>query len=785
MKTRVMFGLMLCIVLCTVLVSPVQADGIIIPYPCDGSDCPPGPMPISQLSIRYHDVTVTIQDQIAVTRVDQVFYNPNSWTVEGTYVFPLPEGAAVTDFTLWVDGQPVQGQVLDANQARQVYQESVQDMQDPALLEYIGQGAVQASVAPILPYTERQIELEYTQALTSENGLVEYVYPLNTERFSVTPLESVQVKVNIIDDDPIQLVYSPSHTIDLVQPSLNESIATYSDAYVTPDTDFALYYSVGDQEAFHLLTYRDPSDTLEQDGYFMMLVAPQPDVNVQVIPKDVILVLDCSGSMEGEKFQQARQAAQYILQQLNPNDRFSLITFNTYVYQYAYEPTAAGQNQQAIDWLNTLSATGSTDINQALLTASSMVDEERPTYLLFMTDGLPTTGVTDIQQILDNFARSSSDSLRLYPFGVGYDVDTYLLDSLSEQHHGLSTYVSPEDDLQEKLSTFYNTIRAPVLTNLSLQVNGVSIYDVYPFPLPDLFIGSQEVIVGRYSGSGIADITLSGYVGTQYQEFHYTDQLFTDDSREGAGTLTTIPRLWATRKVGYLLNQIRLHGSNDELVNQVIGLSVRFGIVSPYTSYLVTEPQYEEGTSAERESGNSMWDWFGFGLGGAASDMPAAEAAPSDYGTTGAQAVQAAATQNNMANAETANEVTDQANDQIQVAGSRTYVLHNGVWTDTTFDPDAMDVVTVELFSDAYFDLAAEHEDAAAAFALGEQVIVVIDGTAYQVVTGDAELSSAGDEPNNAEDSGSEDKDDVLPAIPCIGGLLPIGLVILSLRWRR
>ncbi|HWQ46143.1 MAG TPA: VIT domain-containing protein, partial [Longilinea sp.] len=356
--------------------------------------------------------------------------------MEGTYVFPLPEGAAVTDFTLWVDGQPVQGQVLDANQARQVYQDSIQNMQDPALLEYIGQGAVQASVAPILPYTERQIELEYTQALTSENGLVEYVYPLNTERFSVTPLESVQVKVTIIDNDPIQLVYSPSHPIDVLQPSLNESVATYTDTYVTPDTDFSLFYSVGNQEAFHLLTYRDPSDPEEQDGYFMMLVAPQPDVDAQAIPKDVILVLDCSGSMEGEKFEQARQAAQYILEHLNPSDRFSLITFNTYVNRYSAEPTSAEQNQQAIGWLNTLSANGSTDINQALQLASALVDAERPTYLLFMTDGLPTAGVTDSQQILDNFARTASDSLRLYPFGVGYDVDTYLLDSLSEQHHG-------------------------------------------------------------------------------------------------------------------------------------------------------------------------------------------------------------------------------------------------------------------------------------------------------------------------------------------------------------
>jgi Ca-activated chloride channel family protein len=189
MKAKSLSLILLALSVLWIFVTPARADGIIIPDPpiCEGRPCPPPPCPgnmpcpipppISQLAIRYHHVTVTIQDQVAVTHVDQVFYNPNEWQVEGTYIFPIPLDAAVTSFTLWVDGQPVKAQMLDAAEARQKYEEIVRSLQDPALLEYAGRGAVQARIFPIPPQGERRIELEYTQALTAENGLVRYIYP--------------------------------------------------------------------------------------------------------------------------------------------------------------------------------------------------------------------------------------------------------------------------------------------------------------------------------------------------------------------------------------------------------------------------------------------------------------------------------------------------------------------------------------------------------------------------------------------------------------------------------
>jgi Ca-activated chloride channel homolog len=703
--------------------STAFADGIIIPDPpvCDPGPCPPVVIPMQQLVIRYHHVSVSIKDQLAVTRVDQVFYNPNDWTIEGTYMFPIPEDAAVSGFTLWVDGQPVEGRVLDATQARQTYEQIVASMRDPALLEYVGRGAVQARIFPIDPQSERRIELEYTQALPAEGGLVRYIYPLNTEKFSAMPIESVTISVDIESAMPIRAVYSPSHEVGISRESDRHVVAGYEAANVLPDTDFALYYSLGESEAFHLLSYRDPTDTVDPDGFFMLLLAPRIDTTHQIIPKDLLLVLDRSGSMDGEKFRQAQEAIRYILENLNAGDRFNLITFSTGVEMYASGLRPTNEAAEARPWLDSLRAEGSTDINRALLEAAAMVDSERPTYLIFLTDGLPTEGVTDSQSILSNFAGSAPQNLRLFAFGVGYDVDTILLDTLSQDHHGRSTYVQPGMSLDEVLSSFYAGISTPLLTDLSLDFGGVSTYDLYPFPLPDLFAGSQVVLLGRYRQGATTDVTLIGVVNGLRQSFTFNEQVFMERS-PGTALESSIPRLWATRKVGYLLNQIRLQGASQEIIDQIVRLSIRYGIVTPYTSYLVTE----EAPLGEAEQQRLATETYG-----QMKAMPTQ--APS-----GQAAVQSAADAGAMQQAASATELMPEASSTVRVLGARTFVLSGGKWIDTAFDPDRMETTKVDFLSQEYFRLVEAHPDLADAFALSEQVIVLSGGVAYEVLASDA-----------------------------------------------
>lgn len=707
MKPKLIFltaSMLLILVTSLVLPATALADGIIVPDPpvCDPQPCPPVLLPMDQLVIRYHHVTITIIDQLAVTHVDQVFYNPNDWTIEGTYIFPIPDDAAVSGFTLWVDGQPVKGQVLDATQARQTYEQIVSSMRDPALLEYGGRGAVQARIFPIAAGEERRIELEYSQALPAEGGLVRYIYPLNTEKFSALPLESVSISVDIQSTDPIRAVYSPSHEIAVSRKSDDHVTVGYEASNVLPDTDFTLYYSLGETEAFHLLSFRDPTDETDSDGFFLVLLAPRIATIDQVIPKDLILVLDRSGSMEGEKFQQAQQAAGYILQHLNAEDRFNIISFSTGIEMYANRLRPASEGQQAQAWVSSLSAEGSTDINRALLEAASMVKPDRPAYLIFLTDGLPTEGVRDSQSILENFSSSAPDNLRVFTFGVGYDVDTILLDSLAQQHHGRSSYVQPGMDLSEILSTFYNGISTPVLTNLDLRINNISTYDLYPNPLPDLFAGSQVVLLGRYKEGGQADINLLGEVNGVMQTFTFKDQVFEKQSPANS-IQSSIPRLWATRKVGYLLNQVRLEGANQELIDQIVKLSIRYGIVTPYTSYLVSEQAplgLEQQQRLAQDTFNKM------------QAMPTT--APS-----GPAAVQSSVDTGAMQSAENAPSPQGDAASSVKVLGSRTFVLSDGKWIDTAYDPDTMQTTKIQFLSPEYFGLVAQNPELGEAFALG------------------------------------------------------------------
>jgi Ca-activated chloride channel homolog len=786
MGKKMFLGFIVSLFFAIRLASTVYADGIIIPDPpvCNGRPCwdPGSPIPMEQLSIRHHNVTVLIQNQVAVTRVDQVFHNPNPYEVQGVYIFPLPAEATVSAFSLWIDGEPVKGEILEAEEARRTYEEIVRRMSDPALLEYADRGAMRASVFPIPPGGERRIELEYSQVLTAEEGLVKYIYPLNTEKFSKAPLEEVTVNLEISERSPVRAAYSPSHPVAIERLADNHLRVGYEDMDVRPEKDFALYYSVGEGQAFHLLSYRDSHDPQDADGFFLVLLAPRLDVQPLAIAKDVLFVLDRSGSMEGEKFRQSQEAARYVLRHLNPDDRFNLISFSSGMEFFAQGMRPAEDAPQALAWVDGLHAAGGTDINRALLEAISMADRERPTYLIFLTDGLPTEGEVVSQKILANLAQATSSNIRLFAFGVGYDVDTYLLDSLAQAHRGAATYVLPGEPLGEILSAFYNRIGTPLLTDLSLDFGDLPVYDLYPQPLPDLFQGSQIVAVGRYREGGATTVTLSGWVGDEKHSFVYTDQfLRLDSSASNFGPESAIPRIWATRKIGHLLNQVRLKGANQETINQIVSLSIRFGIVTPYTSYLVTEP-IPFGASERERIADEQFQKLQM--------MPTAP-------VYGQQAVEQAAGEGLLSRAEVPAEQLVESRESIRITGASTFVYREGIWIDTRFDSGEMQPLRVAFLSPDYFRLAESWPELAVAFALGREVIALAGGQAYQVVA----EGSAGDQipsaalqatavPGAVQTTQEPGEVEALPANPdrkliLFGAGLSLTFVLSLLAWRR
>ncbi len=697
----------IALMITAMLPAPVHADGVIVVDPpwCKPSCADPVVL-ADMLEIRNHDVEVTIDGDVAETRIDQTFHNPNDWAAEGTYLFPIPDGAAVGEFRMWVDGKPVEARLLDAAQARQTYEEIVRNLRDPALLEYAGRGLLQASVFPIPPGEDRRVEIAYGEILPTEGGLSHYRYGLDVERFSAAPLERVSISVAIASETPLRAIYSPTHKIAINRVDETHAAIGWEANDVRPEEDFDLYFSASpDPVGAHLISEYDP---VAGEGHFLLVAAPGIDAKAETVAKDVILVLDTSGSMEGEKIEQARAALAGVLERLNPEDRFAAIEFSTGVRPYDPGLLPASERAGAMSWVERLPATGGTDINRALLEAFAMTDPERPTMVIFLTDGLPTEGETNPDAILANAERDASENVRLFNFGVGYDVDTLLLDALATNHRGRSSYVAPGEQIDEAVSAFYAGISAPVLSDLSIDWGGLDVVDLSPDPIPDLFSGSQLVVAGRYERPGDATITLEGTVNGEPRAYTFPNQTLTGNTGDG-----WIGRLWATRRIGYLLNQIRLNGDNPELIDAIVDLSIRYGIVTPYTSYLLTED-----------------DILAAPARGGASEMIEDAAVPAEV--SGEAAVNASRTMAGLTDTDSA--AAPQATvmvggrsivpaDRITSAGNRTYANRDGVWTDTTFDPATDTTRKVAYLSDEYFALLAANPGLAAAFALGDHVI--------------------------------------------------------------
>jgi Ca-activated chloride channel family protein len=554
-----------------------SAHGLIIP---DEVKVPP-------LAMLSHKVSIAIDEQVAVTKVEQVFRNHTDRRLEATYIFPVPKGASVTKFSMWVDGKEVKGELVPADQARQIYTSIVRRTQDPGLLEYMGNNLLRMKVFPIPPKGDQKVAFSYTSESPKEAGLVEYVYPLKTDGKATATLETFSIKATVKSQHGVQNVYSPTHALTVKRTNDKEVAIDFERNQGLLDKDFQLFYSTGDKDiGLTALTHRPVAG---EKGYFMLLITPKVEMSKKYeVPRDIVMVLDTSGSMRGVKMEQAKKALKYCLNNLGSKDRFALINFSTTVNKYkdGLLDAASDQLEQARKWVDNLEATGGTAINDALATALELrtKDEGRTFTIVFFTDGEPTIGETNPDKILKNVMAKNTANTRIFTFGVGDDVNATLLDRLAEQTRAVATYVRPAEDIEAKVSSLHAKISHPVLANLKLSAtNDISFSDVYPAQLPDLFHGGQLTVLGRYTGKGACAIRLTGMVGKETKEFAY-DFKFADKT---ADDKDFVEHIWARRKVGYLLDQIRANGEKKELVDEVVALAKKYGITTPYTSYLI------------------------------------------------------------------------------------------------------------------------------------------------------------------------------------------------------
>jgi Ca-activated chloride channel homolog len=554
-----------------------NAAGLLIPK---DTDLPP-------LAMVHHRVNIAIEDQVAVTTIEQAFRNHTDRQLEATYLFPIPKGASVNKFTMWVGETETTGELLDAKKADEVYTAIVRRTKDPAILEYLGNNLMRLKVFPVLPHKDQKVKISFTSVAPQDNGVIEYIYPLKTDGKGTKTLEDFSVKARIKSQHPVQNVYSPTHAIALSRINDKEVSMTFERNQAVLDKDFQLFYSVGNKEIGITPLFHRPISV--EDGYFLLLISPQLEISKSnIIPRDLVLVLDTSGSMDAVKMEQARKALKHCLSNLNSGDRFAIVPFSTNVrtYRDSLVEASGEQVENAKKFVDGLKAGGGTAIQAALDTALEMrtSDEGRSFTIVFFTDGQPTIGEMKPERIIKNVADKNSKNTRIFTFGVGDDVNAALLDQLSENTKALSTYVRPAEDIEAKVTSLYGKISHPVLANVRLTTSeNIKVHEVYPPSMPDLFFGSQLVVLGKYTGNGPAAVKLSGQVGKETKQFAY-DVNF---AAKTDGDHDFVEHLWARRKVGFLLDQIRNNGEQKELMDEMLALAKKYGIATPYTSYLV------------------------------------------------------------------------------------------------------------------------------------------------------------------------------------------------------
>ena len=705
-------------------------QGVIVPRPCHS--CPPLPhaQPLPRvLKIKSLNINTKIDSQVATTKIEQVFENDTPYRLEGTYFFPIPESASLSDFAIYEGDKRIAGEVVDRTRAREIYNDLVRRMIDPGLLEYVGKDLFSANVFPIEPRSSKKIDLTYTQVSRAEGGTVSYVYPLGSgRRIQQLPIGQVAASIEINSPVDLKSIFSPSHKVSITRDGEKRARLSFEGSGEDAQKDFQLYYTLSDKEfGLSLLTQREPG----KDGYFLMLISPKVSLSEEErLAKDIVFVLDTSGSMSGEKIEKARAALRFGVESLSPKDRFDIISFSgeEHLMKSGLIEASKEAKQEGLHFIHNLRAEGGTNINDSLIGALKLFrGNERPSMIVFITDGQPTVGVTDVSQIIKNASAANHANVRLFAFGVGYDVNTNLLDKLSADNRGTSDYIEPHEDLEVKISNFFAKVNYPVLSDLKLDFGGgVEIENIYPRSLPDLFRGSQLTLVGRYkSHSANCTVRLSGKMGSREQTFTFIERSF---PAEKTGN-EFLPRLWATRRVGYLLEQMRLNGQNKELVDEIVALGTRYGIVTPYTSYLVTDDikvANSRPLPRDRSTRARVANAPGSGSGGLGSTIE-------QVTITGSADVAASKAEKSLRESEGINGA-DQTLATTRTVGDKTFLLKDNIWIDTEFkDGSRLSVVELKFGSDQFFATISEEPKLADYFALGEKVIVVFGGKVYKV----------------------------------------------------
>ncbi len=700
---------------------------IIIPPP---HPQPPQPQP---LQVREQHIEFRIHHPRVAVHVRTVLHNPGRRPAEGIFIFPLPPGASVSSFQFRQGDRMIEGELLERDKALREYQRIVARLKDPALLEYIGQDLFRARLFPVPPGKDAVIELRYESVPARLGQLVRVWHNIRIGRQQGPEEGLLDIKGRIAASQPIKTVFSPTHEITVDR--AGDKLVRFSvQLRQRPfDRDFVLYYSVApDPVGLDALFYRRG-----REGWFLLTLAPPVDVPSRQVRKRIVVAIDTSGSMSGAKIEQAKQAVAQAIRALSPGDQFALIAFSDEVQAFSDRLVAAKPDvvERAIEFIDGLRAIGGTALCDAAETAVSIAAaaaRREPVYVLLVTDGRPTVGERNIGRIAERVAKANKDyRARLFAVGIGYDVNSVLLDKLTADNGGLVEYIRPGEDIEVALASLLRQIGQPVLTDLHFEIRGVRARDILPRKLLDLFRGQQAVVVGKYGRPGTASITLVGSLLGKQRRWSWRVKFPRRALENG-----WLPRLWATRKIAYLLGQIREGGEDEELKREIVRLALEYGIVTPYTAYIVREQRKLAEAQARQRPGLEAALMPGGAVAGIPPrqlDMARAGIAGPGYG---AAAVQAGAA---LSKAQRAAAPAAPAPTAARHAGGKTfyYDAADRIWVDAELT-SGLRTVRIAPYSAAYWRLVRASKMIAAWLSVGECVAVRIGGYRLEVVPGGA-----------------------------------------------
>lgn len=525
-------------------------------------------------------VTVDIDNQVATTVTQATFVNSLPLPVWLIYGFPTDVNASVLQFRWRTAGQWRTAQITGSPQDTSGVIDPGGDA-DRLFLDYLGEAPFFFTFRDSLPADSAlTVELTYIELLQYRSGEVIYDYPLDLRVFSQRPLNAFRLALQLRSARKLIGLTNPTHGATAA--SFTDSTATllFEQENLAADRDFRVHYQVSQKDLGVFLLSHQPQN---EDGYFIMLAEPDPTTGQEeVIDKVFTFIIDVSGSMWGEKIEQAKAAALFTVDHLNADDHFNVIKFNTTVTKFRANPVPAAPNEivAARGFIDQITANGGTDLQSALLAGlGQQMSDTTANIIIFITDGIASLD----QQAIVN---ANTHNVRIFVFGIGTDVNQPLLTQVAANNNGIAEFLG-NDEVNSRISAFYNKIRNPLLQNIRLTFTPALTSEIYPLQLPDIYVGEQLVVLGRYSQAGPAQVTLQGAGAGTAVRYDYSVN-FTADSLANR----FLPRLWAKYKIDALLVLMAgvPQGTNQwqEWKQEVIRLSLRYGILTPFTSF--TDP---------------------------------------------------------------------------------------------------------------------------------------------------------------------------------------------------